>query len=105
MIVESLRSEVKESEQEYLTLMNRLREQEKAFDESQNASEEYVRNRGLQGITKKYQDELANIIIQQRDKELAIKRINSSLKKIKGKKEVEDLYIDYVQKNILKLRA
>ena len=105
MIVESLRSEVKESEQEYLTLMNRLREQEKAFDESQNASEEYVRNRGLQGIAKKYQDELANIIIQQRDKELAIKRINSSLKKIKGKKEVEDLYIDYVQKNILKLRA
>lgn len=105
LIIRSIKAELQKQEQEYVRLMAKLREQEKAYDESQDAYDAYIRHRGLRETVKKYQVELAENIVAQRDKEDEIKKINKALRKIEGKKDIESSYIDHVKGNIIRLKA
>lgn len=105
LIIESIREKLQKQEQEYVRLMNKLREQEKAYDENQDAYDAYIRHRGLRETVRKYQVELAENVVAQRDKEDEVKEINKSLRKIEGKKDIEASYIDHVKRNIIRLNA
>ena len=105
LIIASIRTELQKQEQEYVRLMSELREQEQAYDESQDAYDAYIRHRGLRETVRKYQVELAENIVAQRDKEDEIKEINKALRKIEGKKDIEASYIDHVKGNIIRLNA
>ena len=105
LIIESIKAELQKQEQEYVRLMAELREQEKAYDESQDAYDAYIRHRGLRETVRKYQMELAENVINQRDKEDEIKKINKALRKIEGKKDIEASYVDHVKENIIRLNA
>lgn len=105
LIIASIRTELQKQEKEYVRLMSELREQEQAYDESQDAYDAYIRHRGLRETVRKYQVELAENIVAQRDKEDEIKEINKALRKIEGKKDIEASYIDHVKGNIIRLNA
>ena len=105
LIIASIRTELQKQEQEYVRLMSELREQEQAYDESQDAYDAYIWHRGLRETVRKYQVELAENIVAQRDKEDEIKEINKALRKIEGKKDIEASYIDHVKGNIIRLNA
>ena len=105
LIINSIKEELQKQEQEYVRLMAELREQEKAYDESQDAYDAYIRHRGLRETVKKYQVELAENVVAQRDKEDEIKEINKELRNIEGKKDIEASYIDHVKGNIIRLNA
>lgn len=105
LIITSIKSELQKQEQKYVRLMTELREQEQAYDDSQDAYDTYIRHRGLRETVKKYQVELAENIVEQRDKEDEIKEISKALRKIEGKKDIEASYIDHVKGNIIRLNA
>ena len=105
LIINSIKEELQKQEQEYVRLMAELREQEKAYDESQDAYDAYIRHRGLRETVKKYQVELAENVVAQRDREDEIKEINKELRNIEGKKDIEASYIDHVKGNIIRLNA
>lgn len=105
LIVNSIKSELQQQEQRYVALMNQLKEQEKVYDESQDAYDAYLRHRGLEEIFRKYQLELGQNRIDQSEKEGEIKNINKELQKIPDKKDIEEDYISYVKQNIITLGA
>lgn len=105
LIVNSIKSELQQQEQRYVALMNQLKEQEKVYDESQDAYNAYLRHRGLEDIFRKYQLELGQNRVDQSEKEDEIKSINKELQKIPDKKDVEENYISYVKQNIITLGA
>lgn len=105
LIISSIKEKLRRQEQKYIRLMAELREQEKAYDETQDAYDAYIRHRGLRDTVKKYQVELAENVVTQRDKEEEIKEINKELRNIEGKKDIETSYIDHVKGNIIKLNA
>lgn len=105
LIIASIRAELQKQELEYVRLMTELREQERAYDESQDAYDVYIRHRGLRETVMKYQTELAENVVAQRDKENKIKEINKALHKIEGKKDIEASYVDHVKENIVRLNA
>ncbi len=104
-IIDSIRNSLSEEEKRYVELMDRLKEQESVYDESQDAYEVYLRQRGLKDTIQKLHSELADVIVEQRDTEDEIKKIDKELKKLPNKKEIEDIYIENVKANILNLSA
>lgn len=105
LIVNNLREELKEYKIQYVSLMETLKKHEKAYDESQNAYEAYLRHRGLRETVRKYQLELAHNRMEQADNDAEIKEINKELKKIPDKSEIEQIYVDHVKRNIIALSA
>jgi len=105
LIIESIRLKLQNHEQEYVRLMAKLRQQEQVYDESQDAYDAYIRHRGLRETVRKYQVELAENIVSQRDKEDKIRGLNKALRKVEGKKDIEANYVDHVKGNIIRLNA
>lgn len=105
MIIGSIKEDLRKQETEYIRLMTKLQEQEKAYDETQDAYDAYIRHRGLRETVRKLQMELDENTVAQRDKEEEIKTINKELRNIEGKKDIEDNYIENVKRNIVKLSA
>lgn len=105
LIINSIKEDLRIKENNYIEIITELQKQEKAYDESQDAYEAYIKHRGLRETVKKYQSELENNILAQHDKESEIKRIKKDLKKIDGQKEIEAQYIEFVKLNIIKLNA
>lgn len=105
LIVSNIRSELKTQEDRYVELMAKLKRQEKVYDESQEAYEAYLRQRGLKETVRKYSLELAQNRIEQSDREDEINEINKELKKVPDKKEIEQTYISFVKQNIIALNA
>ena len=105
LIVNNIRAELKSQEERYVTLMAKLKEQEKVYDESQDAYDAYLRHRGLKDTVRKYSLELAENRIKQSDCDDEIKDINKELQKVPDKKEIEQTYISFVKQNIIALSA
>lgn len=105
LIVNNIKDELKAQEERYIDLMAKLKEQENAYDESQDAYEAYLRHRGLKETVRKYSTELAQNRIMQSEYENEIKSIQKELHKNPEKKDIEQTYINYVKQNIIALRA
>lgn len=105
LIVNSIGAELKSQEERYVILMAKLKEQEKVYDESQDAYDAYLRHRGLKDTVRKYSHKLTENRIKQSDCEDEIKDINKELQKIPDKKEIEQIYISFVKQNIIDLSA
>ena len=105
LIVNNIRAELKTQEERYVELMAKLKEQERVYDESQDAYDAYLRHRGLKDTVRKYSLELADNRIKQSDCEDEIKDINKELQKVSDKKEIEQTYIGFVKQNIIALSA
>lgn len=105
LIITSIRDQLNAQKSKYVDLMAELKEQEKVYDESQDAYDAYLRHRGLRETVRKYQSELTENKIAQCDREEKIKKINKELKSIKDKKIIEISYSNHVKSNIIKLGA
>lgn len=105
LIVNHIKDELTLEEDRYVALMAKLKEQEKVYDESQDAYDVYLRHRGLKDMVRKYSLELAENRIKQGDYEGEIKSINKELLKVPDKKEIEQVYINFVKQNIIALSA
>lgn len=104
-IVNSIRIELKNQEKRYVSLMARLKEQEKVYDESQDAYDAYLRYRGLKDTIRKYSHELVDNRIKQSGREDKIKEIDKELKEVPDKKDIEQSYVDHVKQNLIALNA
>lgn len=105
LIIKSITEELESYKDRYVELMKLLEEQEKVYDESQDAYEVYVRQRGLKDSLKHFLKQLSDNAYEQSGYGTEIKKIEKELRKLPNKKEVEEKYIEYVRLNIIRLDA
>ena len=104
-IISSIASELEKYKENYVSLMDELKQQEQAYDEKQDSYEVYLRQRGLQGSVKHFTEQLGKNIYKQEAYGKKIKAIDKDIRKLPNKKEVEENYIENVRLNIIKLDA
>ena len=104
-IISSIESELEKYKENYVSLMDKLKQQEQAYDEKQDSYEVYLRQRGLQDSVKHFTEQLGENIYKQETYGKKIKVIDKELRKLPNKKEVEENYIENVRLNIIKLDA
>lgn len=104
-IISSIASELEKYKDNYVGLMDELKQQEQAYDEKQDSYEVYLRQRGLQDSVKHFTEQLGGNIHEQEEHGKEIKDIDKELRKSPNKKEVEENYIENVRLNIIKLDA
>ncbi len=105
LIVNNINSELQKNEKKYVSLMAKLKALEKAYDESQNAYESYLRYRGLKATVRKYQAELGQNLVEQSELLSEIETINKELRRLPEKAEIEQTYISHVRGNLIALGA
>ncbi len=105
LIIDSISAELKTCKEKYVELMDTLEAQEKAYDETQDSYEIYVRQRGLKDSLNHFSVQLGDNAYEQKQCEIKIKGIDKELRKLPNKKEVEEKYIEEVRLNIIKLDA
>lgn len=104
-IISSITAELDHFKNKYVLIMAELDALETAYDESQDAYEVYVRQRGLQDSVKHFTSLLGDNVYEQNTCEQRIKDIGKELKKLPNKQEIEEDYIANVKSNIIKLDA
>ncbi|WP_302944123.1 hypothetical protein [uncultured Veillonella sp.] len=104
-IISSIASELKKYKENYVNLMDELKQQEQAYDEKQDSYEVYLRQRGLQDSVRHFTEQLGENVYEQEEHGKEIKKINKEIRKLPNKKEVEENYIENVRLNIIKLDA
>ena len=104
-IISSIESELEKYKENYVSLMDKLKQQEQAYDEKQDSYEVYLQQRGLQDSVKHFTEQLGENIYKQETYGKKIKVIDKELRKLPNKKEVEENYIENVRLNIIKLDA
>ena len=104
-IISSIESELEKYKENYVSLMDKLKQQEHVYDEKQDSYEVYLRQRGLQDSVKHFTEQLGENIYEQETYGKEIKEIDKELRKLPNKKEVEENYIENVRLNIIKLDA
>lgn len=104
-IISSIASELEKYKENYVNLMDELKQQEQAYDEKQDSYEVYLRQRGLQDSVRHFTEQLGENVYEQEEHGKEIKEINKELRKLPNKKEVEENYIENVRLNIIKLDA
>lgn len=105
LIIDSISVELGTYKEKYVELMEELDAQEKAFDETQDSYEVYIRQRGLKDSLNHFSLQLGDNVYEQRQCENQIKEIDKELRKLPNKKEVEEKYVEEVRLNIIKLDA
>ena len=104
-IISSIASELEKYKENYVNLMDELKQQEQAYDEKQDSYEVYLRQRGLQDSVRHFTEQLGENVYEQEKHRKKIKEIDKELRKLPNKKEVEENYIENVRLNIIKLDA
>lgn len=104
-IISSIASELEKYKENYVNLMDELKQQEQAYDEKQDSYEVYLRQRGLQDSVRHFTEQLGENVYEQEEHGKEIKEIDKELRKLPNKKEVEEKYIENVRLNIIKLDA
>lgn len=104
-VIDSLKEKLDVREQYYIELSQQLKQIECAFDEEQDSYSVYVRQKGLKESLENFSKKLKDNIFEQHEKDAEIKKINSELRKLPNKKEIEEKYIAYVRLNIMGLGA
>lgn len=104
-IISSIASELEKYKENYVNLMDELKQQEQAYDEKQDSYEVYLRQRGLQDSVRHFTEQLGENVYEQEEHGKEIKEIDKELRKLPNKKEVEENYIENVRLNIIKLDA
>ncbi|MDF2943917.1 MAG: hypothetical protein K0S01_2775 [Herbinix sp.] len=104
-IISSISTELEGHKEHYVRLREELQQQERAYDESQDSYEVYLRQKGLQDSVKHFTEQLGDNVYMQDSYEKEIKVIDKDLRKLPNKKEVEEKYIENVRLNIIKLDA
>lgn len=105
LIINSISSELEEYKENYVQVMRELENQEKIYDDSQDSYEIYIRQRGLKDSVNRFNEQLDENVYQQRQCEKQIKEIEKNLRKLPNKKEIEEIYIEKVTLDIIKLEA
>lgn len=105
LIINSITEELDINKEKYVNMMNELEEMEKAFDDSQDSYDIYVKQRGLQKSMKDFTEQLVKNNYEQSQRTDSIKKIDKDLRKLPNKKEIEEKYVEYVRLNIIKLGA
>lgn len=104
-IISSITSKLEQYKEKYVNLMEKLKQQEQAYDEKQDSYEAYLRQRGLQNSVKHFTKQLGENVYEQVEYGKKIKEIDKELKKLPNKKEIEENYIENVCLNIIRLDA
>lgn len=105
LIINSINEELDGHKEKYVNMMNELEAVEKAFDDSQDSYDIYVKQRGLQKSMQDFTAQLGENNYEQSQKTEQIKKLDKELRKLPNKKEIEEKYVEYVRLNIIKLGA
>lgn len=105
LIINSINEELDGHKEKYVNMMNELEAMEKAFDDSQDSYDIYVKQRGLQKSMQDFTAQLGENNYEQSQKTEQIKKLDKELRKLPNKKEIEEKYVEYVRLNIIKLGA
>lgn len=105
LILGSIKEELYENKKQYLDLMSCLKEKEKAYDESLDSYKVYTKQRGLEDSVSHFNQQLGDYELERSKYLDQLKQIKKELLKFPNKKEVEDVYINYVRMNIVDLGA
>ena len=105
LIVNNINGELKNQDERYVELMAKLKGLEKVYDESQDAYDSYLSHRGLKDTIRKYSRQLAECQTKESDCINRIKEINKELQNVPDKKEIEQIYIEFVKHNTVALSA
>ena len=92
-IISSIASELEQYKENYVSLMEELKQQEQAYDEKQDSYEVYLRQRGLQDSVKHFTEQLGENVYEQEEHGKEIKEIDKELRKLPNKKEIEENYM------------
>lgn len=105
LIIDSITEELNVHKEKYIKIMGELKEQEQAYDKTQDAYSVYLRQKGLNDSLKHFTTHLGENVLAQREKEDEIKKINTQLRQLPNKKEIEEKYVEFVRENIINLGA
>jgi len=105
LIIDSILTELDIYKKKYIELMEELENQERAFDETQDSYEIYIKQRGLKDSMNRFNSLLKDNVFEQTQCEARIKEIQKELRNLPNKEEVEEKYIEQVRLNIIKLDA
>jgi len=103
--IAKLEKEIEIKKNEYISLMENLKQEENLSVEDKNNYDNYITQRGLEktvnSLNIKYEDNVKqkNILSEK------IKDINKQLRNLPNKENVENIYKEYVIQNLLKLGA
>lgn len=104
-ILDKLKEQIKKKENEYVELSGQLKTLEKSYDISQDAYSVYLQCKGLQKTLNKYSSSLKDNLFAQHEFDDNIREIDKEIRRLPNKKEIENIYIDYVRLNIIGLNA
>lgn len=105
LIIDSIAKKLSEAKELYVSLIEKLKQEEIAFSSEENEFDIYVRQRGLQDSIRRFTDKLGRIAVKDTEISAEIKEIQKEINKLPNKKEVEEKYIEYVRSNIISLDA
>lgn len=105
LIINSINEELDGNKEKYVNMMNELEAMEKAFDDSQDSYDIYVKQRGLQKSMQDFAAQLGKNNYEQLQRTEKIKKLDKELRKLPNKKKIEEKYVEYVRLNIIKLGA
>ena len=90
-IISSIASELEQYKENYVSLMEELKQQEQAYDEKQDSYEVYLRQRGLQDSVKHFTEQLGENVYEQEGAWKEIKEIDKELRKLPNKKRLKKI--------------
>ena len=105
MLTQQIESKLTKLKSEYVDLMNKMKEEESIYDESKDAYDTYLAQKGLKTTFNTMSDSYENNIAEQAKINEAIKEISLELRNLPNKKEVEEKYIEFATQNLLALGA
>lgn len=105
LIINSTEEKLRSAKEHYVSLMEKLKQQELAFTAEQSAFDIYVRQRGLGDSVRRYTQELGVNAAQISNISAEIREVTKEINKLPSRKEIEETYIEFVRSNIMTLGA
>ena len=105
LIIDSIVKKLDSAKEQYVSLMQQLRQEETAYRSEKDEFDVYIRQRGLRDSVRRFSIELGKIKIETEEISAEIKEINREINRLPNKKEVEEKYIEFVRLNIMTLGA
>lgn len=104
-VIMSIQADLEEEKEQYVELMQELKDFEVAFSDEEEGFNLYIRQRGMSDTLDKFNSQLGANQTRCNEIQKSLKGISKELKSLPNKKEIEDKYIEFTRLNIMHLGA
>lgn len=104
-VIASIQDTLQKEKEQYVSLMQKLKDLEAAFSDEEESFDLYIRQRGMSESLDRFNLQLGENQAQQSDIQKTLKSIGKELKSLPNKKEIEEKYIEFTRLNIMHLGA